>query len=344
MTVKYSGDVRAPEDPIGNLMRIRSDTARQREGWYRAAATVSGWASGLPIGLVSMDIDSSAEIRRHGIEAKVELVTLTRDRVLDTTPPSALVVDSGTRDETWLVVPGLGLHQTLGLADELRSAVRSMEVWLNTLRREIRVTVSCGVGAGVAGDLAAVRESARAGLAKAKQSRDACAAGVSEQVRWIVRVPAELEAACLAAGIDISSAAVEYIDDVVMKYTGIWHWLITRGLETEGSGLERDTWRGQVSSALAERDPGFLNILDSVVLEWSLAQTRTSAAVPAVLADQADQAGGLHDVVLPASLAATATAKVIKPRQLTQSDVVRAALWIAVRNQNQRAQGTETGR
>jgi GGDEF domain-containing protein len=339
MTATTSDEEAVLDDAIGNLLRIRSDTARQRAGWRWLEATAAGWARDARLALISLDIDSSAEIRRHGITPKVELVGLCRERARATVPAAALIIDSGTRDETVVALPELDASWALTVAESVRRAVSCTPFWLCSLAAHVSVTVSCGVGTGRADDLAAVREGARAGLAIAKSSRNTCAVGTNKQVQWMVQLPDALTAACQSGGIGIGSGAAEYVDDVITKYTGIRYWLITRGLDAgTDAGVRLDTWREQIVAAIGQPDPGYLSLLDAVVQEWSVQQAQESVKGGSSVASSLHEARHgkartRHMVTLPASVASEVTLKVIRPYRMTRSDVICEALSIALDNQ-----------
>ena len=327
------------DDPIANLIRIHADTQRLRQGWRDLVDRARTWAPEEPVGMIMLDIDSSAAVRTSGIEAKVELVHRCRSRITGPLQPSVVVIDSGSRDETYLVAPGLGEEATYALAEEVRSAVAAKPIHLDSLRAEVAVTVSCGIGAGRAADVEAVSEAARAGLAIAKSTRNTSAVGTFTTVTWRVSLPTALIEACARGGIDVSAPPRPSVEDILMKYTGIRHWLFDRGLDTTADRYgETGPWRHDLESRMHPADPAYLRLIDALVAEDRLASADTGTAeagTSSVRRIHDDRFGSDRSdcsVRLPASIAGELTAKVISRDELSTSDLIAAALAIEVDN------------
>jgi GGDEF domain-containing protein len=252
------------DDAIGNLMRIRADTRRWRAGWESVADRIRQWPADRLIALLMLDMDKSAVVRAEGIEAKVELVLACRQRVTALLPPDAIVIDSGTRDETCVVLPGVAPQDAIALAEQIRDAVSAEKFQLERLDAPVSSTLSCGIGLGTAKSLADAAAGAREGLARAKETRDAAVVGQAVWETWDVEIPDSLLDACRACGLDPAHPPYDELEDVVMQFTGIRHWLATRGLDDPESGLTRSGWKAQVEAAIGHRDPRFARLLDPV--------------------------------------------------------------------------------
>lgn len=313
------------DDAISNLMRIRADTTRWRRGWTDLTAAATTWGPEREVAVLMLDIDKSGQVRAEGIEAKVELVGRCRERVLAVLPPAATVIDSGTRDETCVVLLDITAKHAHEIAEAIRTAVAQRPFTLDLLRDDVCITMSVGVGAGRVRALNDVCEAARTGLVTAKQTRDAAVVGSPRWISWSVEVPEGLISRCLTVGLDITHPSYEAFEDVVMQHTGIRYWLVSKGFQEQDSGLAPTTWRDRMWEA-SDGDADFLRLLEPV------AETSHPAG-PDLRRRHRSTYGAERSAVTvtaSASIVGTLEAKVLSNGNISKDDVVTEALCLQV--------------
>ncbi|MDX3078381.1 hypothetical protein [Streptomyces sp. MI02-7b] len=213
--------------PQDNLRRILLDGIRLRVGERRvdellAAGTLAG-----PIAVLMLDIDGTAAIRAKGIDAKIELVLACRDRVSTVLPDDAVVVDSGTRDETYVILTGAAAVSAADLAERVRACVEDQPFALSCFAQSQPVTLSVGYVVrdhlGAAAELMALGREAQH---VAKQVRNCVRTTTPELVTSTFAAPTGLVRAAEANGLRPADAVAAGIRFVEQKYTGIRHWAV----------------------------------------------------------------------------------------------------------------------
>jgi GGDEF domain-containing protein len=220
-----SGDappVRA-DDPVGNLARIEADSARVALGACALAAYLAEQADQASVALV--DLDSSAEIRRLGIDAKIALVVEAYEVVSAAVAGSAWLIDSGTRDELYIITTYTGAA-AVELAERVRARIAEHPF---ATAQATSVTASIGLAENVVGGSAfdAMR-AARLALADAKVQKN-CVKRFVEPTpeRVVIAVSHEVVDAAEAEGRSRDSLAQEALLRLQERHTGIWHWAVT---------------------------------------------------------------------------------------------------------------------
>ncbi|MNB80287.1 response regulator PleD [compost metagenome] len=134
------------EAPMDNLQRIYSDNKRIEEGQQILNDILESWDSRSNIYILALDIDGSAEVRKHGIEAKINLVRQLQNRVNDILQDERALIDSGTRDEMFVIDISQDETEVINLAENIRSMVESEAFYLDLKENEkVNLTVSIGI-------------------------------------------------------------------------------------------------------------------------------------------------------------------------------------------------------
>ncbi|WP_240419158.1 diguanylate cyclase domain-containing protein [Paenibacillus periandrae] len=163
------------ESPTDNIVRIYEDSKRIEEGQKAINTFLS---ENLPKGdvyLIALDMDGSALFRNRSIEAKIFLVKQLKELLLCHITPERLIVDSGTRDEMFIVFQTDNQDEALQYAEEIRSLIKGNRFILEENKDEtIYLTASIGVTVApkLADNAFDLIWSAKEALKKAKETRD----------------------------------------------------------------------------------------------------------------------------------------------------------------------------
>ncbi|MFB6718609.1 GGDEF domain-containing protein [Kribbella sp. NPDC056345] len=267
--------IAAAETREKNIERILRDTVRLREGLAIAGAVLADDSCRYPVSVVMIDLDGSAVVRREGIEAKVELVGMARERMISVLPAGAAVADSGTRDETYVLLPGYGHQDGEEVSERLRTAICELPFAISSLAEQVPITAS--VGYTVATERTTMRElitMAREAQFAAKQRRNCVRAASKSSATERFMVPSAAAAGLKRAGLDWDDVGTVGLDLLEEKMGGLWHWCV----EQAGPDGRPTTWSAistqGVDSAEAE---WFRRLHDSVRLEALVAGTRATA-------------------------------------------------------------------
>ncbi|MBC7326335.1 MAG: GGDEF domain-containing protein, partial [Moorella sp. (in: Bacteria)] len=127
-------------------------------------------ASGLPLGLVMLDVDSFKSINdRFGHQAGDAVLCELARIVRDTVGEKGLAARYGG-EEFVVALPGLGEENCLAVAEEIRRNVREHRFEVDGLPRQVRVSLGVAVFPQHAQDVAGLIKKADQALYRAKET------------------------------------------------------------------------------------------------------------------------------------------------------------------------------
>lgn len=226
MHARNTGDL-LQESRERNIGRILRDGVRIREGQAHIARLLDRGDVAFPATAVMVDLDGSATVRLAGIEAKVELVLAARDRIRGTLPHGAVLLDSGTRDETHVVMPGHAAGAGGSVAENIRRAMAAEPFTLTRIPQPVAITAS--VGYAVADSAAAARTlltHAREAQFQAKQQRDAVRRWTGTLATERFTVPSAAAESLSEHGVSWGTVSTVGLDALEEKLGGLWHWCV----------------------------------------------------------------------------------------------------------------------
>jgi GGDEF domain-containing protein len=214
------------------LERVVRDTLSFQRG-LRSAMSLAVNREVFPVGAFYVDLDRSADVRKHGLGYKIELVRQARGRIAGVLADScvdAVVVDAGTRDETFVVMPGLGLDEARRIAESVWEAVRSTPFSLRGLSSPCAVTVSIGVAVAFSPqDLPHLLETTREAQVVAKATRDTVKTGaMSDRGRRTLSVPGPVVDLVGRCGIGWDEAVARGLEILEEARGPVWYWVVER--------------------------------------------------------------------------------------------------------------------
>jgi GGDEF domain-containing protein len=230
------------DEPRDNLQRMFAD--RQRVERARRHVDEVLRAAG-PVAVIALDLDRSAVVRRRGVREKRALVWQLHALIRSAIPGTATFLDSGSRDEGWIVLAGPDAGLAAHLAGRLRALVASHDFELQD-GTAVRLTASLGIvrsplhGTTGAGLLWAAGEA----MWHAKRTRDAVhePSGPIPVTRKEFPVTAgqreRLAVLARHTGRPVSSLFHEAMELLLENHAPRWHWIVEMGGPTAGDGGE----------------------------------------------------------------------------------------------------------
>ncbi|HDR7544571.1 GGDEF domain-containing protein [Bacillus sp. CH_442] len=129
-----------------NLERIYEDNKKLEEGQALLTNILNENLPNSRVNLILIDLDGSQEVRQRGIEAKIKLVKQVQKLVKDMIPSNSYLIDVGTRDEMYVILPKENIETAYDLAETLRMAIANYEFILDEAKQEtIYLTASIGL-------------------------------------------------------------------------------------------------------------------------------------------------------------------------------------------------------
>lgn len=227
------------DEPKDNLQRMYADVRRVA----RAQRYVDDvLRTGTGVHVVVVDLDRSAVVRRRGVREKRSLVTQLHAVIRSNVPASATFLDSGSRDEGWIVLTGPDGVTAPRLAERLRVLIGAHDFHLID-GEAVRLTASFGVvrsplhGTTGADLLWAAGEA----LWQAKQTRDAvyvAEAPIAVTPRdFPVQVDQLRTLTALAerTGRSVDSLCHEALQLLLENHAPRWHWIVEKQGPTAGA-------------------------------------------------------------------------------------------------------------
>lgn len=219
------------ERPEHILPRMISDRWRVEQGERNLTAALADGTMSPPVAALLLDVDGSGPVRALGIGPKIRLVEQVRLVVRSLVPDAAMTVDSGTRDEVYVVLPDdPGGRRTAALGERIRAAVaqRTFEV---ADGHRARVTVSVGVAAVDAPrDGAEVFERARDALRAAKAVRNHVhRAEAAQTTVFPAAVPVGALHELRRRGADPALVIGHGLGALQEKHGPVWYWVAEEG-------------------------------------------------------------------------------------------------------------------
>lgn len=233
---------------------MAQDAARLETGLRLLGACLG--AADAPVGAAMLDVDGSAEIRRTGLPAKRALVTELQALVRAAVPSDrGVVVDSGTRDEILVLMPGGTPAGVTARAADLLDAIRAHPFRSEYWDGDLHVTASIGATLLDPGSPPNVAfATARAALALAKRDRDCVRFG--EDVPVAVPVPVDAP----GTDLELGEAVTRGLRRAEEKYGPMWFWL------SRPDEVPADALRARAAGN-GEHDIVFLALVDEIRAE-----------------------------------------------------------------------------
>ena len=206
---------------------MRHDSARIERGLIRLQREIQSFPE--RVGVASLDLDGSAAVRARGLAAKRSLVARLQEEVKAAVPAGAVIVDSGTRDEVAVALPGFDPARTRRFAEALRTHIKETDFTLDG--ETVRLTTSIGV-ADVSGIASAEEmiERGQESLALAKSARDCVAeAPMTTGVPIECTMPEHVLAALLRDGEPLGDVLRRGIRTLQEKHRPMWYWVAEHG-------------------------------------------------------------------------------------------------------------------
>ncbi|HEX4088944.1 MAG TPA: hypothetical protein VHZ33_09505 [Trebonia sp.] len=208
------------EDVVAVTAVMARDAARIESGLARLGTLLA--AAGQPVGAIMLDVDGSAAVRQKGLPAKRSLVRdLQRQVRAEFAASRGTVIDSGSRDEILVLLPGETpagcTRRAVGLLTAIRSRPFLSEFWAG----DLHVTASLGVtllGQSLPPDVAFA--AARAALAEAKRDRD-CVRFAADHARPVA-IPGAHSG---ASDTELAETVTRGVRRAEEKYGPMWYWL-----------------------------------------------------------------------------------------------------------------------
>lgn len=218
------------DEPEDNLRRMFADMKRVA----RARGYIDDVLHDVPaLHILAIDLDRSAVVRSRGVRQKRLLVTQLHELIGSSIPETATFLDSGSRDEGWIVLPRGDVAEAARLADRLRRVTAGHDFRLAD-GLDVRLTASLGVVRsplhGRTGQdlLWAAGEA----LWQAKQTRDAVYVAETaipvEPMAFRVTVDQHARLASLAhrSGRSVDSLFHEALGLLLENHAPRWHWIV----------------------------------------------------------------------------------------------------------------------
>ncbi|MFI9842509.1 diguanylate cyclase domain-containing protein [Nonomuraea sp. NPDC051941] len=187
------------------------------------------------VSIIAIDLDRSAVVRRRGVAEKRLLVTQLHQLIRSALPGHAVFLDSGSRDEGWIVLTSDHRSEAQLLAERLRTLIPVSDFRLST-GEAVRLTASFGVVRspmhGRTGQdlLWSVGEA----LWQAKLTRDtvhlACTPIAVESSAYSITVDQKRRLTALAqrTGRSVDSLLHEALQLLLENHAPRWHWIVEK--------------------------------------------------------------------------------------------------------------------
>ena len=234
---------------------MAKDAARLETGLALLGARLAG-ANG-PTGAVMLDVDGSAAIREKGLPAKRALVHDLQTLVRGQVPAGhGTVIDSGTRDEILVLLPGQTAAGCTRYASDLLAAIRAKPFRSRYWDGDLHVTASVGATLLDPGQLPDIAfATARAALAVAKRDRN-CVRFASDDARPVPVPVSEVG----VSDAELAEAVTRGVRRAEEKYGPMWYWL-GRPEEFPAGALHA------AATVSAQHDALFLTLVDEIRAE-----------------------------------------------------------------------------
>ncbi|TDD11648.1 hypothetical protein [Nonomuraea diastatica] len=226
------------DEPQHNLQRMFADMKRVEFARRFVDDVLRG---GTDVSIIAVDLDRSAVVRRRGVREKRHLVVQLHEVVRAALPEKATFLDSGSRDEGWIVLTTDDPHEPSRLAEQLHQLIGKHDFRLID-GDGVRLTASLGVARsplhGRTGQdlLWAVGEA----LWHAKLTRDAvhvADAPVEVQPQTFpitVEQQRQLDALSRRTGRSVDSLFHEALHLLLENHAPRWHWIVEKRGPTAG--------------------------------------------------------------------------------------------------------------
>lgn len=134
------------ENAQENLERIYADHLRVLEGMEELSRRLEKCLPEREFTLLLLDLDGSKRVRQHGIAAKIKLVHQAQLIIRAQLGEQQYLFDSGTRDEIYVLLPGLGINDGIRVGERISAAVKAHPFLLDPGTHEtLHLTISIGV-------------------------------------------------------------------------------------------------------------------------------------------------------------------------------------------------------
>ncbi|MGP3928794.1 hypothetical protein [Nonomuraea sp. KM88] len=231
------------DEPQHNLQRMFADMKRVELARHFVDDVLR---KGTDVFIIAVDLDRSAVVRRRGVKEKRHLVVQLHELLRSALPEQATFLDSGSRDEGWIVLTPDDPHEPTRLAERLHQLIGG-HVFRLIDGEEVRLTASLGVARsplhGSTGQdlLWAVGEA----LWQAKLTRDAVyvadapVAVEPQTFRITVEQQRQLAALSRRTGRPDDSLFHEALQLLLENHAPRWHWIVEKRGPTPGGPARR---------------------------------------------------------------------------------------------------------
>jgi GGDEF domain-containing protein len=290
-----------------NLVRMLRDRWRVEAGQRLLDSRLrTGFYGNGTVAAALLDLDGSGAVRVHGIEAKIQLVQQTQALIRGLVPGDALIIDSGTRDETYIVLPPLSTAADIvDLAERIRLAVRHHDFAVSGMAGPVRVTTSVGcavIPATASGSRVFAR--LREALAAAKSERDcvrfldAVPPSPADEQPLVLDVPVGTLATIERLGGDHEDVLRTGLWTLAEKHGPIWYWIGERAGALQGS-IPDIRYERQSADVPTGAVAFFELLIWSVAFEAALTTRVAGGYRPELVASATVPGEGEHDLVVP---------------------------------------------
>jgi GGDEF domain-containing protein len=231
------------DEPRHNLQRMFADTLRVEQARRYLDDLLE---AGVEPTVIAVDLDRSAVVRRRGVGEKRRLVVQLHDLIRAELPRGATFLDSGSRDEGWVVLTVTGPDTPLSIAEGLRARIAEWDFRMSDGER-VRLTASLGIvcsalhGRTGADLLWAAGEA----LWQAKLTRDAVHLAEEPIAVAARRFPITEEQRRALVGLaghthrSVESLFHEALQLLLENHAPRWHWIVDMGGPTAGGSCRR---------------------------------------------------------------------------------------------------------
>lgn len=136
------------EKPEENILRIYEDNKIIEEGQMVLNRILRDNLGIGKVHLLLVDLDGSSEVRALGINAKVQLVEQMKAKLNSLLDSNYYLIDSGTRDEMFIVLPLTEEEEVVNFAEYVRSTIEKHQFQIKVdkdKKLNVHLTVSIGI-------------------------------------------------------------------------------------------------------------------------------------------------------------------------------------------------------
>lgn len=224
------------EKPEENILRIYEDNKKVEEGQMVLNRILKDNMSIGKVHLLLVDLDGSSEVRALGINAKLQLVEQMKAKLNSILDSNYYLIDSGTRDEMFIVLPLTVNEEVVNFAEYVRSAIEKHQFHINVDNEStlnVHLTVSIGIteAPSFGTNAADLMFTAKEALIEAKKVKNRAVkiddSIISSRIYKSYLSEGQvtmLENLAEHTGRTTDSLILESLDRLFNKHKALWHW------------------------------------------------------------------------------------------------------------------------